>query len=320
MDKYAVIVGHGRSGTNWLHELFNNSEETYCRNEPHELLDSPISELNDDRVTIRADDSKLISRWDELIDIISNRMSDIDPWILEKKKYFKLGKALYIALRSNKLRKLLSFGFKSLKKDEWDLPTQSVKQSEWNKAYRIFKFVQSPGWAVFLLKNRAHIAVFHIVRHPGGFLNSWKNRYLSAEEEQQVHADNIQRLKTVSEESTRWADVFGDINNMDLNESELWYWYYANQVIYEEGRGKAAYTLIQYEELTKHTVNVLDRLYRAIGLVITADVKNKVLASSQNSENISSSWQKKLSVSEISLCERFASLASDGFLKKIKIV
>jgi len=55
MNDYAVIVGHGRSGTNWLHKLFDLSEETYCRNEPHELSDSPISRFNYQRVIVRND-------------------------------------------------------------------------------------------------------------------------------------------------------------------------------------------------------------------------------------------------------------------------
>jgi len=314
MSKYAVIVGHGRSGTNWLHELFNYSEDTYCRNEPHELLSSPISQLNNYRVVVRNDQTQLLNEWDNIVDVISNRMGSYDSWIKEKKKYFKFGKGLYIFIRSNKLRKILSCFFKSLKGDEWDFPLQSVKISEWNKAYRIFKFVQSPGWAVFLLNNKSNVNVFHIVRHPGGFLNSWKNRYLSTEEVGEVHSANIERLKAIVQENSYWESVFGDINNLGLNESELWYWYYANQVIYEEGQGKAAYILIQYEELTKEPINVLDKLYKSIGLVITEEVRNNVLTSSQKSESISGSWRNKLSASEISLCERFSYLASKSFL------
>jgi len=315
MSKYAVIVGHGRSGTNWLLELFNYSEDTYCRNEPHELLSSPISQLNSYRVVVREDQTQLVGNWDNMIDIISNRMGIYDAWIKEKKTYFKLRKSLYILIRSNKIRKILGCFSQKFKGDEWDFPQQSVQKDEWNKAYRIFKIVQSPGWAVFLLNNKKKVNVFHIVRHPGGFLNSWKNRYLSTEEVAKVHSVNIERLKTVVRENARWGNIFGDISNLGLNESELWYWYYANQVIYEEGKGKSAYTLIQYEELTKQPVNVLDKLYKAIGLVITEDIKNNVIASSQASETISDSWRNKLSVSDIALCEQFVSLAAESFLE-----
>jgi len=317
MSKYAVIVGHGRSGTNWLLELFNYSEDTYCRNEPHELLASPISQLNSYRVVVRKDQAQLVSHWDNIIDSTSNRMGVYDEWIKPNKKYFNLKKVLYIIIRSNKIRKILSCFFKSLKGDEWVFPLRSVKIDEWNEAYKIFKFVQSPGWTVFLLNRKNNVNIFHIVRHPGGFLNSWKNRYLSTEEREAVHSANIERLKTVAREDARWESIFGDIGNLGLNESELWYWYYANQVIYEEGKGKPTYTLIQYEELTKQPVNVLDKLYKAIGLVITEDVKNHVLASAQTSETISGSWRNKLSVSEIALCEQFADLATESFLSPL---
>ena len=45
---YALITGQGRSGTNWLLELFDASSKTFCRNEPDRLEGSPLGLLAED--------------------------------------------------------------------------------------------------------------------------------------------------------------------------------------------------------------------------------------------------------------------------------
>ncbi|OUR71051.1 hypothetical protein A9Q78_10525 [Methylophaga sp. 41_12_T18] len=313
MDKYAVIVGQGRSGTNWLLDLFNLSEETYSRNEPHELDSSPISEFDSHRVVVRAQQKILNDKWDEVIRQVGIRMSAIAPWITTRKSYFNLSKFLYMSVRSNKFRRVLSLYFKAFKADEWLMPSWAVKNIEWTKVLRVFKFVQSPGWADFLLNCRRDVHVFHIVRQPGGFLNSWRNRYLSTEENQKVLKNNLCRLHEISRESKYWSDLFGDIDSLGLIESELWYWYYANETIYQAGAGKSNYSLIMYEELASNPVKVLRELYSKIGLNLSESIEGSVVSGAKNSKAISGSWRKKLTTTEIELCEMFTEKANSSF-------
>jgi len=313
MKKYAVIVGQGRSGTNWLLDLFNLSEKTYVCNEPHELVSSPICQFNPYRVVVRNNQEKLENSWDSTIGAVANRMSTIDPWVVDNKNYFRFRKFIYVFLRSNKIRRFLSLFCKKLANDEWEMPSIAIDDVEWKKAYRIFKFVQSPGWADFLLKARSDVHIFHIVRRPGGFLNSWRNRYLSTEEQCQVHDENLNRLRDIAVEDKFWAGKFGDIEQLGLIESELWYWFYANETIYQAGVGKSHYTLIMYEELASTPVKILKKLYSTLGLSISNEIENKVLKSSQNSRNISDNWKEKLSNDEIILCEKFTKLAAKSF-------
>ena len=42
---YALIAGHGRSGTNWLLHLLDRSATTHCRNEPNEIAGNAFAAL-----------------------------------------------------------------------------------------------------------------------------------------------------------------------------------------------------------------------------------------------------------------------------------
>ncbi|MEQ9482329.1 hypothetical protein [Coleofasciculus sp. F4-SAH-05] len=47
---YILIVGQGRSGTNWLLDLLDLSSETHCRNEGDQLATSPLAQLPSPKV------------------------------------------------------------------------------------------------------------------------------------------------------------------------------------------------------------------------------------------------------------------------------
>ena len=42
---YALIAGHGRSGTNWLLHLLDRAAATHCRNEPNEIAGNEFAAL-----------------------------------------------------------------------------------------------------------------------------------------------------------------------------------------------------------------------------------------------------------------------------------
>jgi len=50
--------------------------------------------------------------------------------------------------------------------------------ARWSKRC-LFLSLRKYRMGVLVLVNRPQTAVLHIVRHPGGFLNSWRNRYLA---------------------------------------------------------------------------------------------------------------------------------------------
>jgi len=54
---YALVSGHGRSGTNWLLELLDLSPQTFRRSEPRGVETSPLRKLEHDRFVVRADQS-----------------------------------------------------------------------------------------------------------------------------------------------------------------------------------------------------------------------------------------------------------------------
>ena len=296
--KYAIIIGQGRSGTNWLNELLDLSDSTYCRNEPHELIDSPVSILSKYRELISTDSEYMETHWDDLMEKIGSRMGEIDFVIKVKKNYFRQyvqSFGFYRMFHGPKARYYLRSIFSSLKGDEWPIPSFILNLKKWNNCLKVFKFVQAPGWAGFLLKNRPDIPVLHIVRHPGGFLNSWSQRYLSLKDKQKTLDDCRERIKRLVAHSESWKKRIGDVDRLDLDTLELWYWCYANRELFELGQKKPNYILISYEELATEPVKVMKKIYSSLGLDFTPEIESKINSQSVQSVDIAYSWEKKMS-------------------------
>jgi hypothetical protein len=61
-----LIIGNGRSGTNWLMANLNASPETFCRNEPQGIATSPFQALVGHCSSIRS--SELEERWQHFLE------------------------------------------------------------------------------------------------------------------------------------------------------------------------------------------------------------------------------------------------------------
>jgi hypothetical protein len=186
---YAVIVGQGRSGTNWLLELLDLSPETFCRNEPYGAADSPLNRLVRHRWVVRADQRELEAQWDDCVRWTCTHMGVRDRPIRARKNHLYQASRLlgpYRCVRGPRLRAALSSLLPSLRGQEWEIPWWLGSRASLARALPILKLVAPPGWATFVLRRRPAIPVLHIVRHPGGFLNSWANRYLVSSDREAV--------------------------------------------------------------------------------------------------------------------------------------
>jgi hypothetical protein len=159
---------------------------------------------------------------------------------------------------------------------------------------------------MFLLPNRPRAEVFHIVRHPGGYLNSWRNRVLGRFGEPRISSQNCERLREIAEGDARWSERFGEIEAMDVFESELWYWRYFNETVYEIGHGFPHYRMVVYEDLAAHPVDETKRAYDSIGLEWNEEIATWTADLCAKSTMLAAKWQQELTPEQKHLADRFA--------------
>lgn len=305
---YALIVGHGRSGTTWLLELLDLSPQTFCRNEPDLAARSPFQELWHDGRVCRRSPAALDGGWDQAVRWTVARMGHTDLPAKVAKDYpspLSRSRGLSRLVPGKTLRRYARAAVLSLRGEEWALPGSVRDQRGFEQALPIIKFVQAPGWAAFVLRHRADVPVFHIARHPGGFLNSWSKRYLREADPAAVRESNRQRLEDVAREYPHWAERFGDPAAMSTDESELWYWRYATEAIHDAGQGNPLYRLINYEALAADPVPVLRDCFAACGLNWTGAIESAVAAAP--AESIAHGWRKAVGDDRLAIIDRVLS-------------
>ncbi len=305
LSRYVVIAGRGRSGTNFLLSLLNLSPLTHTRNEPHELMGSALSRLP--KPWFVRDAQTMDENWDHAVTRTVYSMGARDHLARGPKEFLRpiprmLG--LYRMVDGPRSRALLSLMLPSLRGEEWLMPRWLGDYEKLSRALPVLKLGPTPGWMVWLLKHRPEARVIHIARHPGGFLNSWRNRWLLLNDRQEVRRRNQIRLRAIAEVFPDWAERFGDIDAMSAEEAELWYWTYTNEVIHNAGRGNPNYTLVIYERLAANAVEIARQLYHFCELPWTREIERQVQAESADSLSISNSWQEKLPREQIELVNR----------------
>lgn len=314
--RYAIIVGMGRSGTNWLLELLNLSSQTYCRNEPYACLESPLRKLEHDRFVEHPDISALAKHWDNAIDHTLMSMGFRDPVVTATKDFhhsLSRQAGLYRLLRSTKFRKLISPVLPSLRGEEWLAPGWVFDREKLRNAKGVVKFTRSTGWVSFVLKHRRDVPVFHITRHPGGFLNSWANRYLSTTTSEDALQGKLEHLHDLVTTSSHWRAMIGDVAQLDIESAHLWYWLYMNRTVFEAGRDNPNYRHVHYEDLARFPVETMRPLFDAYQLEWNDDIEQQISELGNKSKFISNAWKNKLTPRQIDIALSFTEMANDFY-------
>ncbi len=354
---YALIAGQGRSGTNWLLDILNQSPKTHCRNEPNECAGSALSELTSGAVPSPELEAELESKWDEAIVRTSQSFGKYDHPTKVHKDHFsgplqRMGLAR--VARSKRLQGVLDRVMPSLVQEEWSIPSWLVGKWQKDRSLPILKVNMSPGWVVWALRNRPEARILHIVRHPGGFLSAYIKRFLDGDADfygdkfnprgfvgshvkrwvdrasgsfvgnvdregssahrqrrrfnvdlESVERDNRNRLSRIAAHDLFWADRFGDLSEMSLVESELWYWRYCKRkTIHRAGTGNPHYQLVNYEELVRNPLEVSRSIYQNCGLDWDDTIEHAIRQLSSQSKSLASAWRDKLSAEQIEIIER----------------
>jgi hypothetical protein len=125
-------------------------------------------------------------------------------------------------------------------------------------------------------------------------LDSWRRRYVCEAESQQVLAQNHDRLRMIAAVSPEWNDTWGDIDALGLEESELWFWRYASEVVDAAGEGCEHYHRIIFRELAEDPIPGARQIFKFAGVPWTDDVERRVAELTKHSLQIATDWEKKL--------------------------
>ncbi|WP_353259306.1 sulfotransferase [Prochlorothrix hollandica] len=319
---YALVVGNGRSGTNWLLSMLAASPQTHCRNEPHDIASSPFHRLPS-ASEIRQDPDLMADRWRQFVLWTTTHMGERDHRITAPKTYVhplsqKLGVA-YFPVRP-KIRRALMLVLPALRQAEWLMPWWIGSQSRLGQATGVLKINDLRAWIVrWVLETQPQVPVLHIVRHPGGQLQSGMSRFFSGltaaqrESETQLYRGI---LKTAIQVDPHWREVLGDeshLDRLDLMEAVAWFWRYNNEEIYTLGQQYPNYHLVVYEQLALAPLDYARQVYDACGLAYTPAVEAHINAGtrqsvwgklSQSSAEVAQSWKKKLSLEYQALAQQ----------------
>ena len=302
-DYVVVAGGRGRSGTNWVVRLFNFSPATFCRKYPHRLEGSPMRDLIDPLWRMEGDEA-LQRDWERAVRWAALRMGKHDQPIEDPKEYIheasrRIGLTRLVCRPG--LRRALGLVLPALRHEEWPLPLWLGRREQLAEALPVLKLgIAAP----FVLRYRPGHPVFHVVRHPGGFLNSWMRRYLPRHDPEDVADANRRRLHWLTEQDPAWAACLPDIDQMDVMESELWYWRFVNERIAAAGEGSDDYHRIIYEELAQEPVRLMRHAYEVCGLPWTDEVEQRIRAHCADSGTVADQWKRRLSREQIDLVDR----------------
>jgi hypothetical protein len=266
-DKCIIITGNGRSGSNWLLDILDANPNTHCRNEPHSINNSPMNYIASLDSPEKANEL-LPDIWDKSVALSRCRMGERDHRITNPKQYVhpwsqKVG--LTSLIRRPKVLRTLKAISPKYKPGEWSMPWWIGDQNELANTIVVLKIINLYPWIIsWILTNKPETPVIHIVRYPGGQINSFLDRYANRSDEaeykqQENHRKNV--LKAIVKAYPQYQDVFGDIDSLSWVESIARYWRANNELIFQTGQNLSNYKRVIYEELADDPLRVAKDIY-----------------------------------------------------------
>ena len=300
--RYAIITGTGRSGTNWLLDMFDASPDTHCRNEPHGLTGTRLNRFPAVwTVDQGAGSTETYERcWDDVAQSTASRYGARDHHLTYPKTHLhpwtnRLG--LTRVMTGPRLRKLSSRIAPRLSHPEWELPVCLGSSRRLETSTALLKILIDAPLLEWLVHERPHVPVIHIVRHPGGRLSSWLNRLVAPLNDAQLaelHRHRATRLERIRRFDPRWREVIPEPSSLSLIAMELWFWRYLNESTMEAGGAHPSYRLVLFDHLAADPVGSAEMLYRHAGVPWTPEIARRVGQDASTSVfgAVSDSWVK----------------------------
>ncbi len=302
-QRYGLILGQGRSGTNWILDSLDASPMTFCRNEPNECVPS-VMDLLPNPWRIGADGARLAQLWDRVAEETLLLMGERDHRLNHPKTFVNpLSQRLGIAQLSARprLRKQLSRVLWSWGDGEWRMP-QWVGHLDDPEIFGVFKLVQGYNWATWVLDNRPGVPVVQVVRHPAGRHESFLRRYIATADAEETRLGKIEQLRELVPE-TILAERMGPLDDLTLEEAETWFSVYQMEMFEQRASGNPGYLRVSYENMVVDPWQVLEQIFDHFDLPFTSDVQERIErqknfsvfgAVTKESTELTNGWRERL--------------------------
>lgn len=279
MDRnYGLVIGQGRSGTNWVVDCLDASPHTFCRNEPNECLPSLMDPLPS-HWRIGSEGARLAQWWDDVAEQTATHMGERDHRLNHPKTFVRPAAQKFGVAQMSarpKIRKLASRVLWSWADGEWKMP-RWVGRLDQPDIVAVFKLVQSYNWATWVLDNRPDVPVVQVVRHPGGRHESFLRRYVATADAEETRLLKIEQLRRLAPEKSL-ALRMGPVDEMTLEEAETWFGVYQMEVFEQRASQSPKYLRICYEDMVAKPGETVEKLFDHFGLPLTEDVRQLIEA------------------------------------------
>ncbi len=318
-----LLLATGRSGSNFLIKVFDLSPSTFCRYDwplayssprsPHLtpcLKEAERASFSWDNLNEELDPSEISSLFPRACDWLSQYSGVGDkPSLVDKDFYHTFTKRLNLhrlifSKRGRGVLRLLRLGDAN---NTNHIPTNTClyQKQALTDAIKVYKWLPNQSCLNWLNVNNSSLPLIHLFRHPGGYLNSWEQRFASGEE----HKTHLERnqfcLSQIAKKNPSWAQPFvGRIETTSLVESELWMYRYQHETIYQSLKKHPLYLPVSYEKICADPLTEIRNLYKHVKLDWSPAIEQHVRKLTHNSLSKTETWKKKLTGSSIELIHK----------------
>ncbi len=303
--RYVLLLGQGRSGTNWLLSALDESPVTFARNEPNAIDDSSFAAISP--IWSVDDIEPLHDAWDPLVQRIGVRVGHRDPrprpfknWLSPRSHRLHLDDLVY----KHRVRGPISTFVPSLRGGEFPMPSWLVDEAAFGSAVRLIKLNKAARVGAFVLEHRPDVPVIHVIRHPGARHASFLERYATTVGLDVALRDSRRELQWVTARNPSWAERVGPVDELGLAECETWLWCYQSETIDSIGRRPGRrYLGLQYEHMLADPIEHARRIYDLAGLDLDTATLERIDAGLSQSvwgqvekttAELRDGWRKKL--------------------------
>lgn len=279
LSDHLLIVGHGRSGTNMVLDLFDHQPNTLCRNEPNELHGTAFTGLGEPMFGTNAPED-FEMRWRDAVAATARRQGDRDRFSCDK-TYFRDGWRrwlghLVMSRRSLRRPFLPRVGGKIVQ--DWRCPRFYIDQVRLETALPVMKILLTPAWIIKSHQNSPAQKVIHVIRDPEGFIQSWWGRYVQTAPggPERVFADNLPSLAPILAHFGASNEGFEAYSLRALVVSELWRWRYMNEILLDTLGPSTRYIHAPYRAVMADRMTWAETLYDFADLPLSSDTRQKV--------------------------------------------
>ncbi|MGK7911983.1 MAG: hypothetical protein AB4050_10970 [Synechococcus sp.] len=330
--RYAIVGGNGRSGSNWVLQLFDASPETHCRSEPVFLKGSPFQKIRPHLYSLLDEDVDVVSnQWSELVTWASGHAGIRDhPVVSQKNHVHSLAVLLGLAQVPYRptARRALATVLPRFQVDEFVLPWWIWRSKKVKDAFLVLKFHFLAHHAEPILTADEKARFVHNVRHPGGYINSLSRRFFSRLDESTKNkwcSETIEQLTRLLARNVKRAKLVPNPKSLDHIEAALWLWRFTNEDLLSSCRSKTNYKLLVYEDAILDPILSARELYEFCDLEWSKKIEHQLYKKStwsvfdgqlNNSADRSSLWKQQLQPSSISTVEKVLEGSSLQYLWK----